>query len=177
LFISIKQFYKSKMVLKERFVPTMPLPTCHQSEPFKFHGPTSFTGAARLRCLLGPCIYRQFTTIPRIMPRPCRVILTTAPEGNSVGYTDDAKQNVLTATPDSSLAALTTTFTYDATFNKVQSRNIEISGVQSVSNLLLSLRPPLKDAPPTATIGSRIANHLSPRIPWRPSAAPTKTPP
>jgi hypothetical protein len=117
------------------------------------------------------------------MPRPCRVILTTAPEGNSVGYTDDAKQNVLTATAtpkpksDSSLAALTTTFTYDATFNKVQSRNIEISGVQSVSNLLLSLRPPLKDAPPTATIGSRIANHLSPRIPWRPSAAPTKTPP
>jgi hypothetical protein len=32
------------MVFQERFVPTMPLPTCQQSELCKFRKPTSFTG-------------------------------------------------------------------------------------------------------------------------------------
>ena len=51
-----------------------------------------------------------------------RLTSTTAPEGNSVGYTYDTKSNVLTVTatpkPGSPLSPLTTTYTYDSTFNK-----------------------------------------------------------
>ena len=53
-----------------------------------------------------------------------RVILTTAPEGGTVGYTysPDLENNVIavtkTAKPGSPLAPLTTTFTYDPVFNK-----------------------------------------------------------
>lgn len=51
-----------------------------------------------------------------------RVVLTTLPEGNSLGYTYDANSNVLTATATpksgSPLSPSTTSYTYDPTFNK-----------------------------------------------------------
>ncbi len=51
-----------------------------------------------------------------------RVILTTLPEGNSLGYTYDSNSNVLTATatpkPGSPLSPSTTSYLYDPTFNK-----------------------------------------------------------
>ncbi len=51
-----------------------------------------------------------------------RLSLATAPEGNTVGYTYDLASNPLTVTrtakPGSGLSPLTTTTTWDATFNK-----------------------------------------------------------
>jgi hypothetical protein len=45
---------------------TMPL---QSPEPLEFREPTSFTGAAHPQRLLISCIYRQPTTMPRIMVR------------------------------------------------------------------------------------------------------------
>ena len=64
-----------------------------------------------------------------------RTVTTTLPEGNSVGYTYDAKSNVLTAvaTPKSGsgLSTATQTYTYNSTWNKVATATDPLSRVMT----------------------------------------------
>ena len=80
-----------------------------------------------------------------------RVILSTMPQGNSIGYTYDSNNNVLTTTanpePGSPLTPLTSTFTYHPYWNKVTSSTDPLGNTYNYnydlySGNLLSIQEP-----------------------------------
>jgi RHS repeat-associated protein len=99
--------------------------------------------------------------ITRIYDGRRRLTSTTYPEGNSLSYTYDNLNNVLTSTaapkPGSLLANIVNVFTYDATYNKVHTAQDGRNNVTTYNsdpatgNLLTIQRPLIGGQTPTVT--------------------------
>jgi YD repeat-containing protein len=99
--------------------------------------------------------------ITRVFDGRRRLTSTTYPEGNSLSYTYDNLNNILTSTaapkPGSLLANIVNVFTYDATYNKVHTAQDGRNNITTYNydpatgNLLTIQRPQIGGQTPTVT--------------------------